>query len=127
MVRGRAVSASSVLVVPSQQEKLARFEELHAGPAPLLLANPWDRGSARLLVLAGFQALATTSGGFAASLGRRDGQVTPDEALAHARSVVDAVAVPVSADLENCFADDPAGVADTVRGAVSAGLAGCSV
>jgi 2-methylisocitrate lyase-like PEP mutase family enzyme len=121
------VSAGSVLVVPSQQDKVTRFEKLHAGPTPLLLANPWDEGSARLLVGAGFQALATTSGGFAASLGRQDGQVTRDEALAHARRVVDAVEVPVSADLENCFADDPAGVAQTVQGAVEAGLAGCSV
>jgi 2-methylisocitrate lyase-like PEP mutase family enzyme len=113
--------------VSTQQEKVARFLALHAGPAPLLLANPWDQGSARVLVAAGFPALATTSGGFAASLGRRDGQVSQEEALAHARLIVDAVDVPVSADLENCFADDPPGVADTVRGAIAAGLAGCSV
>ena len=91
------------------------------------MANPWDRGSARVLEASGFQALATTSGGFAATLGRRDGLVTREEALAHARLVVDAVDLPVSADLENCFADDPDGVAETVRGAVAAGLAGCSV
>ena len=116
-----------MLVVSIQQEKVARFAAMHAGPAPLLMANPWDQGSARVLAAAGFAALATTSGGFAASLGRRDGQVSREEALAHARLIVDAVEVPVSADLENCFADDPAGVADTVRAAISAGLAGCSV
>jgi 2-methylisocitrate lyase-like PEP mutase family enzyme len=108
-------------------EPAERFRDLHVPGAPLLLPNPWDAGSARLLESLGFQALATTSSGFAATLGRLDGSVTRDEALAHAAAVVDAVRVPVSADLENCFADDPAGVADTVRGAVAAGLAGCSV
>jgi 2-methylisocitrate lyase-like PEP mutase family enzyme len=117
----------SVQAVPSQQDKVDRFAELHGGPVPLVLANPWDQGSARVLVGAGFQALATTSGGFAAALGRRDGQVSRQEALTHAALVVAAVDVPVSADLENCFADEPPGVAETVRGAVSAGLAGCSV
>jgi 2-methylisocitrate lyase-like PEP mutase family enzyme len=121
------VPVGSVMLVSTQQDKAERFAALHRGPAPLVVANPWDRGSARVLEAAGFQALATTSGGFAATLGRRDGQVTREEALAHARLVVDAVDVPVSADLENCFADDPDGVAETVRGAVAAGLAGCSV
>ena len=111
----------------SQLEKVARFSELHAGPGALLLPNPWDQGSAKLLVAAGFEALATTSGGFAATLGRRDGAVTRDEAIAHARSIAAAVDVPVSADLENCFSDDPSGVAETVHAAVAAGLAGCSV
>jgi 2-methylisocitrate lyase-like PEP mutase family enzyme len=75
----------------------------------------------------GFQALATTSSGFAATLGRLDGTVTREEALAHGAQIAAGVDVPVSADLENCFADDPAGVAETVRAAVAAGLAGCSV
>jgi 2-methylisocitrate lyase-like PEP mutase family enzyme len=104
-----------------------RFRALHVPGDPLLLPNPWDAGSARVLASLGFQALATTSGGFAATLGRFDGAVTRDEAIAHAAQIVAAVDVPVSADLENCFADDPAGVADTVRLAVDAGLAGCSV
>jgi 2-methylisocitrate lyase-like PEP mutase family enzyme len=104
-----------------------RFRELHHGDSPLLLPNPWDRGSARVLQSLGFAALATTSGGFALALGRRDGDVTRDEAIGHAADVVDAVGVPVSADLENGFADDPAGVAETVRAAVGAGLAGCSI
>jgi 2-methylisocitrate lyase-like PEP mutase family enzyme len=104
-----------------------RFLELHRPGSPLLMPNPWDRGSARLLESLGFEALATTSSGFAATLGRLDGMVSRDEAIAHAAPHVDAVVVPVSADLENCFADDPAGVAETVRLAVDAGLAGCSV
>jgi 2-methylisocitrate lyase-like PEP mutase family enzyme len=104
-----------------------RFLALHKSGRPLLMPNPWDRGAARLLESLGFEALATTSSGFAATLGRLDGQVTRDEAIAHSADIVDAVDVPVSADLENCFADDPAGVAETVRLAVEAGLAGCSV
>jgi 2-methylisocitrate lyase-like PEP mutase family enzyme len=91
------------------------------------MPNPWDVGSARLLETRGFQALATTSSGFAATLGRLDGAVTRDEAIEHGRELAAAVGVPVSADLENCFADEPEGVAETVRMAVDAGLAGCSV
>lgn len=112
---------------PTHSEKVDRFRELHQPGAPLLIPNPWDLGSARILVALGFQALATTSGGFAGTLGRLDGSVTLDEALAHAEAVVAAVGVPVSADLENAFADDPAGVAATVTRAVAVGLAGCSV
>jgi len=88
-----------------------RFLALHAGPRPLLLPNPWDAGSAKLLASLGFEALATTSSGFAATLGRLDGWVTRDEALGHAATIVSATSLPVSADLENGFADDPAGVA----------------
>jgi len=91
------------------------------------MPNPWDRGSARLLESLGFDALATTSSGFAATLGRLDGSVSRDEAIAHAASIASCTGLPVSADLENCFADDPAGVAETVRLAIGAGLAGCSV
>jgi 2-methylisocitrate lyase-like PEP mutase family enzyme len=112
---------------PSQADKARRFLELHHGDAALLMPNPWDIGSARILESLGFQALATTSSGFAGTLGRLDGHVTAAEALAHAADVAGAVDVPVSADLENAFADDPAGVAHTVTGAVAAGLAGCSV
>src|SRR5206468_1275863 len=100
---------------------------LHHGSSPLLMPNPWDIGSARLLESLGFEALATTSSGFAATLGRLDGSVTRDEALAHGALLVAATGVPVSADLENCFADEPAGVAETVRLAKAADLAGCSV
>jgi len=104
-----------------------RFLALHRTERPLLLPNPWDRGSAVLLASLGFQALATTSSGFAATLGRPDGSVTRDEAVAHAAQVVQATDLPVTADLENGFADDPAGVAETVRLAAGTGLAGCSV
>lgn len=113
--------------MPNHHEKVETFRRLHQPGDPLLIPNPWDLGSAKLLVALGFAALATTSGGFAGTLGRLDGHVTADEALDHARSIVEAVDVPVSADLENCFADDPAGVAKTVERAVDAGLAGCSV
>src|SRR3954452_19032364 len=104
-----------------------RFLALHRPGSPLLMPNPWDRGSALLLQSLGFEALATTSSGFAATLGRLDGMVTREEAIAHAAELAGAVDVPVSADLENCFADEPEGVAQTVRLAVDAGLAGCSV
>jgi 2-methylisocitrate lyase-like PEP mutase family enzyme len=113
--------------VTSQTERAERFLALHFGPAPLLIPNPWDAGSAKLLESLGFQALATTSGGFAASLGRLDGQVGREEALAHCAALTRAVDVPVSADLENGYADDADEVAETVRGAVDAGLAGCSI
>ncbi|HET6965475.1 MAG TPA: isocitrate lyase/phosphoenolpyruvate mutase family protein [Acidimicrobiales bacterium] len=113
--------------MPTQQEKAEKFLALHQAPSPLLIPNPWDIGSAKLLVSLGFDALATTSGGFAGTLGRPDGRVSRDEALAHAAAVSAAVDVPVSADLENCFAHDPEGVAATVRAAVGTGLAGCSV
>jgi 2-methylisocitrate lyase-like PEP mutase family enzyme len=91
------------------------------------MPNPWDQGSAKLLASLGFQALATTSGGFAATLGRRDGHVTRAEALGHAALIAAATELPMSADLENGFADDPAGVADTIEGAIAAGLSGCSI
>jgi len=113
--------------MPTQTEKAERFLALHHGDQPLLMPNPWDRGSALLLASLGFGALATTSSGFAATLGRADGAVTRDEAIGHAQWIAACTDLPVSADLENCFADDPAGVAETVRQAVAAGLAGCSV
>jgi 2-methylisocitrate lyase-like PEP mutase family enzyme len=111
----------------TQSEKAARFLELHRPGNPLLLPNPWDLGSARVLAALDFHALATTSSGFAASLGRLDGSVTRDEALIHAAVIVAATDLPVSADLENCFADEPAGVAQTIALAVGAGLAGGSL
>ena len=110
-----------------QAELARRFLELHAGERPLLVPNPWDAGSARLLASLGFEALATTSSGAAATLGRLDGSLTRDEALANAAAIAAATDLPVSADLENCFADDPDGVAETVRLAIDAGLAGCSI
>jgi 2-methylisocitrate lyase-like PEP mutase family enzyme len=91
------------------------------------MPNPWDAGTAKLLGSLGFAALATTSSGFAATLGRPDGAVDRDAALAHAAAIVAAVDVPVSADLEDGFADDPEAVGATVSAAVSVGLAGCSI
>lgn len=112
----------------SYQADLARwFAQLHAGTQPLLLPNPWDVGSARLLRELGFQALATTSSGFAHTLGRLDGSITRDEALAHAAQLAAATDLPLSADLENGFADDPDGVAETVSLAIDAGIVGCSI
>jgi 2-methylisocitrate lyase-like PEP mutase family enzyme len=106
---------------------MTSFLDLHVPGSPLLMPNPWDAGSARILASLGFRALATTSAGFANTLGRLDMSVTRDEALMHAAAIVAAVDVPVSADLENGFADDPHGVAKTVRKAAAAGLAGCSI
>jgi len=108
-------------------ERARRFLGLHQAGRPLLMPNPWDRGSAVLLASLGFEALATTSSGFAATLGRLDGSVTRDEALEHAAAIAAATELPVSADLENGFADEPADVAETVRLAIQAGLAGCSI
>jgi 2-methylisocitrate lyase-like PEP mutase family enzyme len=107
--------------------RVAAFRALHVPGRPLLMPNPWDAGSARLLAGLGFEALATTSSGHAATLGLLDGSVDRDAALAHAAQLVAAVDVPVSADLENGFADDPAAVAALVRDAVAVGLAGCSI
>jgi 2-methylisocitrate lyase-like PEP mutase family enzyme len=105
----------------------AAFLDLHRPGRPLLLPNPWDVGSARVLASLGFQALATTSSGFAATLGRPDGSVSRDEAIGHARAIVQGTPLPVSADLENGFGDDPSDVAETVTSAIAAGLAGCSI
>jgi len=110
-----------------QALKARHFLTLHRPGQPLLIPNPWDAGSAKLLASLGFEALATTSSGFAATLGRLDYAVSREEAIGHARTIVEAVALPVSADLENCFADEPEGVAETIRRALDAGLAGCSI
>ena len=107
--------------------KAERFLALHHADPLLLLPNAWDLGSAKLLASLGFQALATTSSGFAATLGRLDGAVSREEALAHAAQLAQATDLPLTADLENGFGDDPAEVAETLRLALEAGLAGCSV
>lgn len=110
-----------------QAERAEHFLALHHSERPLLLPNPWDRGSAKLLASLGFEALATTSSGSAATLGLRDGSVSREDALASAAAIVAATELPVSADLENGFADDPSGVAETIRLALDAGLAGASI
>ena len=111
----------------TQREKAERFEALHRREGAFVIPNPWDVGSARLLAGCGFEALATTSAGFANSLGRLDGQVTRDEVIEHCRSLSAATELPVSADLENCFTDDPAGVGETIRLGARAGLVGGSI
>lgn len=111
----------------TQADQAQRFLALHRAGEPLLMPNPWDLGSARLLASLGFEALATTSSGFAATLGRNDGAVSRDEAMVHAAVIVAATDLPVSADLENGFADAPSGVAETMRMSIEVGLAGASV
>jgi 2-methylisocitrate lyase-like PEP mutase family enzyme len=111
----------------SQADKAARFRKLHEGPGAFVIPNPWDGGSARILAGLGFQALATSSGAAAGVLGRRDGHITRDEALAQVRLMVAATDLPISADFEKGFGDEPAVVAETVRLAAQAGLVGCSI
>lgn len=111
----------------TQSDKAARFKALHEGPEAFVIPNPWDAGSARMLAAFGFQALATSSGACAGVLGRRDGKVSRDEALAHARAIVTATDLPVSADLEKGFGDAPEAVAETIRLAAEAGLVGGSI
>ena len=111
----------------TQSDKAVRFRALHEGPGAFVIPNPWDAGSARILAALGFQALATSSGASAGVLGRRDGAVTRDEALAHARAIVEATDLPVSADLEKGFGDAPAVAAETIRLAAGIGLVGGSI
>jgi|SRR5579872_433960 len=111
----------------AQNEKAERFRALHDGPGVFVIPNPWDSVSARILAGLGFQALATSSAASAAMLGRRDGGLTRDQAIAHARLIVDATDLPVSADLERGFGDAPEVVAETVRMAAGAGLVGCTI
>lgn len=113
--------------MPTQVEKGEAFAKLHMPGAPFIIPNPWDTGSAILCAHAGFKALATTSSGYANTLGRLDYGITRDEVLAHCRAIVDATDLPVSADLEAGFADDLKGVGETYARAVQAGLAGASI
>jgi 2-methylisocitrate lyase-like PEP mutase family enzyme len=107
-------------------EKRARFRSLHAQGC-FVLPNPWDVGSARVLQSLGFQALATTSSGFAWSRGRADGALSREHILDHLRELVAATDLPVNADFESGFAPDPAGVAQSVRMAIETGVAGLSI
>lgn len=111
----------------TQAQKAQAFRALHGAAGSFVIANAWDAGSARILAGLGFAALATSSGACAAVLGRCDGAVTRDEALAHARAIVQACDLPVSADLEKGFADAPAAVAQTIAMAAEAGLVGGSI
>lgn len=109
-----------------QADRVAQFRRLHQSGC-FVMPNPWDAGSARALESMGFPALATTSAGFAWTLGRGDNEVTLDETLAHLRVVVDAVQVPVNADFKDGFAVDPAQVGENVTAAVATGIAGLSI
>ena len=111
----------------SQIAKAERFRALHAGPATFVIPNPWDAGSAKILASLGFLALATTSAGFAYTLGRTDGHVSRDEALANAAAICAATDLPVSADLENLYAHAPDVAAATIPSAAATGLVGCSI
>jgi 2-methylisocitrate lyase-like PEP mutase family enzyme len=111
----------------TQEEKAARFRALHDGPGTFIMPNPWDVASARILAGLGFPALATSSAASASVLGRKDGSLTRDEALAHARAIVQATDLPVSADLEKGFGDSPGIVAETIRLAAEVGLVGCTI
>jgi 2-methylisocitrate lyase-like PEP mutase family enzyme len=111
----------------SQADKARKFRALHEAPGAFVIANPWDAGSARLLAGVGFEALATSSGAKAGVLGRRDGKVTREEALANARSIVEATDLPVAADLEKGFGDGPDAAAETIRQAAAIGLVGGSI
>jgi 2-methylisocitrate lyase-like PEP mutase family enzyme len=111
----------------SQFEKAISFRLLHDGPDVFVLPNPWDVGSARIHAGLGFNALATSSAASAAGMGKKDGQLTREHALAHARVIVDATDLPVSADLEGGFGDTPEIVAETIRLAAGVGLVGCTI
>lgn len=111
----------------TRSEKAGAFRALHARPGAFVIPNPWDAGSARILAGLGFEALATSSAASAGVLGRRDGMITREEALLHARSIVMATDVPVSADLEKGFGDAPETVAETIRLAAEVGLSGGSI
>jgi 2-methylisocitrate lyase-like PEP mutase family enzyme len=111
----------------TQNEKADRFRALHERPGVFVIPNPWDVGSARILAGLGFEALATSSAASASALGRKDGGLTRDQAMAHSRLIVGATDLPVSADLEKGFGDTPEVVAETIRLAADAGLVGCTV
>ena len=113
--------------MPTQTEKAATFRELHTQPGAFIIPNPWDAGTARLLATIGFKALATTSLGLANTLGRADSHVTRDEVIANCRTIAEATDLPVNADLENGFADEPETAAEAIRLAAEAGAVGGSI
>ena len=113
--------------MPSQAEKGELFRSLHHGDSAFILPNPWNAGTAKMFASVGYQALATTSAGFAHSVGKPDGAVSRAEAMEHCAEIVAATDLPVSADLERGFGDSPEHAAQTVMDAAAAGLAGCSI
>ncbi len=110
-----------------RQTRAVAFRELHDRDGAFVIPNPWDVGTARILASFGFEALATTSAGLAFSLGLPEGAVAREQVIAHCRDIVTATELPVSADLEKGFGDDPASVAETIRAVANTGLAGCSI
>ena len=118
--------SGKVKAVITQAERAARFEELHKG-APFVIPNPWDVGSARVLEALGFEALATTSSGFAFTLGRLDGNVTLDEVLAHVEVLARATGLPISVDLENGYGAEPSQAALAITRVAEAGAVGGSI
>lgn len=115
------------MTMPADGARGDAFKALHERHGAFIIPNPWDRGSARILAGLGFEALATTSSGLAFTLGKSDGAVSRDELLAHIRDLADATPLPVSADLENCYSDDPDAAAGTIRLASEAGASGGSI
>ena len=111
----------------SQADKARKLRALHEAPRAFVIPNPWDAGSARMLAGLGYEALATSSGAKAGVLGKRDGKVTREEALANARAIAEAVDVPVIGDLEKGFGDSPDAAAETIRQAAGVGLVGGSI
>lgn len=111
----------------NQAEKAAAFRALHERTMPFVIPNPWDAGSARIMAARGFEALATTSAGFAFTKGRKDTNVTRDQVMAHIRELAAATELPISADLEGGFGDDPETVAETIRQTAAAGAVGGSI
>jgi 2-methylisocitrate lyase-like PEP mutase family enzyme len=111
----------------TQAEKGSAFRALHERESPFIIPNPWDIGTARLLAHLGFESLATTSAGYAFSVGQKDNTIGRDRMMAHVGAIVSATDLPVSADLENGFGDDPGTVAETIRLAAAAGLVGGSI
>jgi 2-methylisocitrate lyase-like PEP mutase family enzyme len=113
--------------MPTQPDKVETFRQLHERSGIFVMPNPWDVGTARILERLGFEALATTSAGFAFSQGRRDYNMGREAVLEHCRTLVAATSLPLSADLENGFGDDPQAAAETIRLAAETGLAGGSI
>src|SRR5689334_45031 len=111
----------------TQEQKALHFRALHQGPDAFIIPNPWDPISARIMAGLGFPALATSSAASAAASGKRDGGLTRDEAMAHCRTIIEATDLPVSADLEKGFGDQPEVVEETIRLAAEAGLVGCTI
>jgi 2-methylisocitrate lyase-like PEP mutase family enzyme len=121
------MAAQEPSFMPTQSEKARAFRALHERNQTFIIPNPWDIGSARLLARMGFEALATSSAGFAYSMGKRDYGVTRDAMIAHVGDLAAAVDLPVSGDLENGFGDAPEIAAETIRLAAAAGLVGGSI